>query len=151
MPSLLAPFERVPGHRYFRLVVLLDESQIPDDHTLGRFASNALRAGARSVLSAGSAAERVHDLFDEQIVWEEIVDKLCDPDQGEFIVTTWHTNESLARVLWEACFLGIGCDAFEEENPCILVVVQQGDPRLATLRELASDLPRMLDAIERED
>jgi hypothetical protein len=144
LPSLSAPLDHVPAHDFFRLIVVLNQSQIPDGNTLGLFVTNALAAGARSVLCAGTASKLVHDLFDEAIE-QESRHSLIHVDSGQFIPTSWHTQEPLAAVMWQALGLGFGCDDFEEDNPAIVALVLTGDSRIPHLLEIGRAMPESLD------
>lgn len=141
----------VPEQAFFRLIIILDDAQISSNETLFRFVSHALQAGARSIACGGSAAERVHDAFDEEIVHQSVILKspLCDDDKGECIPTTWHTNSPLDSLLWEGTMCG--CDAFESEHPVVVVLLLNGDPRIAEVEEIARTLPGSLDRVVERD
>jgi hypothetical protein len=148
LPSLDAPFPPITGCRYFRLVVFLDKSQILNEDNLVAFINSSLDAGARSVLCGGSAGEHVHDVFDGVIVERgEVNKKLYDPEKGHFIPTTWHDDEPVDEVLWQASSCAWGHDDFESFSPTIIVAVLARDPRVNEIRRLAEDFSGRMNAV----
>jgi len=146
-----SPLPIAPGRRFYRLVVFVDKEQITSRDALGSFVSEALRSGARSILTGGSAAERVHDTFDEEIVYAEVIRNApyCDSERGEFIPTAWFTDDPVDSVLWNATIMG--CDAFEPEDTAVVVVLIEGDLRIAEVERIGKMLPGSLDAVVDRD
>ena len=150
LPTLDAGFEPLYNRRYFRLVTFLDNSQIPSERSLGDFVKSALAAGARSILTAGSAAEVVHDRFDEEIARGEKTRELLDPDRGQFIPTSWWTEEPVDEVLSVAAGQ-FGSDCFEEQPFAVVVALINGDPRIQEVKEIGTSLRERLDAVDDRD
>ena len=148
LSSLGAPFPHIDSCRYFRLVIFLDDSQIADSDALNAFINSSLDAGARSVLCGGSAGKQVHNAFDDVILERGEVNKeLYDPEKGHFIATTWHDDEPVDEVLWQAVGLGMGCDEFDSHTPTIIVAVLATDPRIVEIKRLATDFISSMNAV----
>ncbi|MDP1700870.1 MAG: hypothetical protein Q8L53_07935 [Aestuariivirga sp.] len=61
---------------------------------IAKLAGELLKAGAVYICAWGPDCERVHDIFDEEIVGSN-----PSPDDP-FIMTTWHSRETLAGAIW---------------------------------------------------
>ncbi len=146
LSTLDASFDPLPNHRYFRLVTFIDHSQILSDRSLGNFVRSTLAAGARSIVAAGTAAEVVHDCFDEEIASGVKTHQLLDPDRGEFIPTSWWDEEPLDEVLWIADG-AFASDCFEEEPYTVVVALVSGDPRVHEIKEIGTSLQERLEAV----
>jgi hypothetical protein len=85
---------RLPS-RHFSLFLAMDATGIPD-HDISELADQALSQGAAIVSTWGQGCERVHDLFDR-----EIIDRLHDENDENVIMTVWHDDKTLADSLWD--------------------------------------------------
>ena len=70
------------------------DSRGVDVKRITKLASKLLKAGAIYICAWGPDCERVHDIFDEEIVGSD-----PSPDDP-FIMTTWHSRETLAGAIW---------------------------------------------------
>ena len=136
LSTLTSPIDWLKTKPYFKLVVFLDTEQAHGTESLLHFAKLALDAGARSIFCAGTAGELLHDLFDEVICANEA---LYTPNEDDVIPTTWHPDESVAEVLFQA-FTFSSSDRFEACNPPIVITVLDGDMRIAQLEAVAKNL-----------
>ncbi len=84
--------------RYFRLCVFLGNEQLPSKEDTCAFIKSALDAGAVEVIAAGSAGEYIHDCFDEQAVYAEVIENKPYVPEDECIMTSWLTNETITDV-----------------------------------------------------
>jgi hypothetical protein len=123
--------------RYFRLLVVLNDDQIPNSASVLTFAENALEAGARTIFCAGTAGEKVHDIFDEVISENET---RYWPEPDDVIITTWHPDETLDDVLWQAFTIGTSVDRFEADTPPVVACLLSKDPRVAEIEEMGQSL-----------
>lgn len=64
---------------------------IQDEERLKQFVEDCLSRKVESIYCWGAGSERVHDALDEIIVGDS-----DDPER--FILTTWHSDESLSEV-----------------------------------------------------
>jgi hypothetical protein len=146
IPTLTSPLPPVADRDFFRLVVVLDENQIPSTDDLYAFAAGALRAGARSIICGGSAAQKVHDAFDDELVYEAEVLRTLKYPENESIPTTWHTDEPLDELLWNGTVF-LASDGFEHDQPVIVVVLLEGDPRIVEIEQIGRTMPESLDRV----
>jgi len=63
-----------------------------DESRLGPFVEDCLRDGVKFIGVVGPNCERVHDLIDEHVVGD-------GSDGTRFILTSWHTDETLGEAL----------------------------------------------------
>ncbi len=89
-PDDVSAVLQLPGP-YFACLLACDATAVPTTKVLA-LARRLLQAGCVYVCCWGPGCERVHDVLDE-------VDLDLRPD-GPITMTTWHSNDSLARALW---------------------------------------------------
>jgi hypothetical protein len=70
-------------------------------------ARRLLTSGCVYILCWGPDCERVHDIFDTE-------EAQLRPD-GPFAISTWHTEQTLAAVLWDSLFTAFPDDAYDGE------------------------------------
>ncbi len=155
LPSLTSSWPPLPSASYFRLVIFLDVDNIGTDEDRRTLITNALSCGARSVLCGGSYCSRLHDEFDLVLVEDETngVVAYCDSRAGQFVVTTWHDDEPVDEILWQAaCLDSHGHDDFESDTPQIMIALLANDERIDEIRRIAASLPHSLDCVvDREE
>ena len=91
-PSELSSFISVPSSQ-FSCVIAWDASLASVDD-ISLVAKSLLRSGATYVCAWGPGCERVHDVFGEEIVQEEISTAV-----GPVVMTTWHDDETLSETV----------------------------------------------------
>ena len=118
-------WEEPEGAGQFTLLVAAS-ALVDDAPSIRRFAADAVASGCAWVCVWGEGCEHVHDLFDEASIAAD-----------RFVMSTWHTEESLADALYFALV-----DALPEEvsdlatSPVILAVEA---PWVAEARRLVAD------------
>jgi hypothetical protein len=80
-----------------------------------------LAQGAVYVCAWGPACERVHDCFDYAIVDMELSGAMSE-EEDALVMTTWHTDEDLDNVLWEALYASLPSDRYLDECRAVLAV-----------------------------
>ena len=128
---------------YFRLIIAMEDSQISSDEEFLELAKSALDAGACSVLSSGSAAARIHHLFDMLRS-----DGAYDPLPGDCICTDFNPNDPLDEALWEAFHVTSGSDRFEECVPPVVVLMLESDLRIDDLLKIAGSIDQVFNDVE---
>lgn len=114
--------------------------------TLGRFAQKAIDKGVAYICTWGEGCERMHDIFDETVVWQEVSKNKEIP----CIVTTWHTNDSLDEALWFALNNTHPDDFYFETCKSVLVTAVENKDFDKHLRLLLSDIEKFNKDILRE-
>jgi len=102
--------------RFFSLALLVDGSRYSNEELLA-FAGETLRKGLCYLVAWGPDCERVHDLFDEEVIDDDGEDRYlpagASPD--DVVITTWHAKETLAQSLFFFVYCAFPTDAFEPE------------------------------------
>lgn len=127
---------------YFSLVVFLDSKGLTDRAALAAFAKNALDAGARYIMSAGSAADDLDDAFDRAIIGGGYE----TDDDADTICTTTHKDDQMDEILWESIYV-----AQSEFKGCalpVLTVFFGEDPRAREYERLVACLDETLKRVE---
>jgi hypothetical protein len=89
---------QIPSKR-FRLFVAADVTGCTTE-AISEFAVGALKNGMLYFCAWCPDCERFHDIVDEQIVMDDIGEKLfAGPGKDDTIMTTWHNSESLQEAL----------------------------------------------------
>jgi hypothetical protein len=128
-----------PGSPPFILFVAANASA--DKKTeIQRFAVEAIEAGCAYVCTWGDGCSRVHDLFD-----------LASIDADQFVMSTWHEDESLAEALWFAL-----CNAWPDEDEFpnateAAVILAVEDPWLGEVRSLIADQEELAGLVVGDD
>jgi hypothetical protein len=129
----LPPTIALPS-RHFACLVLLDAQGI-EVGSIGRFAESLLSQGAVYVGIWGPDCERVHDIFDEEIVGRGPEVPRFDPG----VMTTWHADEDLDDALWFLLEVSYPDDRFFETCGSALVITVGSPMWAAHVREALSD------------
>jgi hypothetical protein len=80
---------------YFLLLLALDAESVPRAE-LRHFTKMVLASGLIYLCAWGPGCEFVHDWFDEEIVYQEVVTgEREESDLDTLVMTTWHNNQSL--------------------------------------------------------
>jgi hypothetical protein len=79
--------------KHFACLIAWDASTV-SVAIIAQVARKLLDAGAVYICAWGSGCERLHDIFDEEIVGSD------PPATLPPIMTTWHTDEPLDDVIW---------------------------------------------------
>lgn len=101
------------------------------DADIAALARKLLLAGCAYILCWGPDCERVHDVFDAEEASQR-------PD-GPFAISTWHTSETFADVLWQALFTAFPGDPYEEECRSTVCLVIGAPTWAAQAREAFLD------------
>jgi len=70
---------------------------------------------------------------------------------GEYILTTWHEDELVDEILWNATSIGCGCDEFESDNPQIIIALLANDRRIPEIHRIARSFPDSLHSVVDRD
>jgi hypothetical protein len=124
--------------RYVVVFFGMDASKVATDD-LAQLAEATLDAGAVYVCAWGPDCGRVHDIFDDVIVSQEL-----ESGADDTIITTWHAKEALEEALWYFAQTAIPDDAFENECGSWLAVSVGAYPG-------ADEIRRLLDKVTRAD
>jgi hypothetical protein len=92
--------------KYFVCLLAWDATSASDAE-VATLARRLLASGCVYILCWGSDCERVHDIVDAEEAHQR-------PD-GPFAISTWHTDQTLADVLWDSLFTAFPNDAYEGE------------------------------------
>jgi hypothetical protein len=111
--------------KHFACFVAWD-ADVSDVATVSRLAEILLDFGAVYVASWGQACELVQDVVDEVVASREVESGVRRP----LVITTWHSDESLAEALWFLTFTASPDDAYLET--CLATVaISIGSPERA--------------------
>lgn len=102
--------------KHFILFVACDFSQYTIDE-LNNFAKKMIDEGAVSICTWGKDCEKMHDIFDETIIYHKEIEKRELPH----IVTTWHEKDSLDEALWYALNVAFAVGEYEETCKSTLI------------------------------
>ena len=111
------------------VILLVADATSIDPELIYAAASRLIERGAIFVCTWGPDCERVHDIFDEA----DVGDGNSDPD--DFIMTTWHTDDSLLEVV--EFFLTCAFPLDWHLDECSWVAVTIGDSTPASSVEKA--------------
>jgi len=136
LPSLVAPARWPCSGEEYCLVVIADLEQVPSDiQQLGNFAASAIRSGARLIICYGSAAELIHDVFDEVIAMRNVSDNLSLKPEDD-VMTVSLGEAPLSDALQEIIEVYRLPNQAEKVNPPIVFVMVHADPRIAKISAL---------------
>jgi hypothetical protein len=79
----------------------------PDIHSFTNFVRTCLNNGIMDFKGHGAFGEKLHDLFDEVILFNKIENNESIESPEDFRdspMTSWHNNETLADVFWQCIF-----------------------------------------------
>ena len=82
--------------KYFTLFIANNKKVIVDKYSPK--ASELIKSGLAYFCAWGNECEKIHDIFDEEIVSLEI-EQTWETDDDNVIMTTWHKNESIKEAL----------------------------------------------------
>lgn len=104
------------------------EASADDEVEIRRFAVNAVESGCAYICAWGKGCELVHDLFDGASIAAD-----------RFVMSTWHTDESLASALYFALMdAWPDDDAFPKSDDAPIVFAVQ-EPWITDVRSLLAD------------
>lgn len=121
--------------KHFILFVACDFSKYTIDE-LSSFAEKMLDEGAVSISTWGKNCEKMHDIFDETLIYRKEVEKLGFPH----IVTTWHEKDSLDEALWFALNTAFAVEEYEETCKSTLIAAVGNEDWNKLLRFRLSDI-----------
>jgi hypothetical protein len=122
--------------KYFVCLLAWDATSASEAQ-VAALARHLLVSGCVYILCWGSECERVHDIFDAEEAHQR-------PD-GPFAISTWHTHQTLADVLWDSLFTAFPDDAYDEECRSTICLAIQAPNWAAQARQAFSD-PRAFSA-----
>jgi hypothetical protein len=94
--------------RHFGVLLICDGRSIPNS-TVFEVARRMVDQGLAYLCAWGPDSERIHDLFDEEIVGDA-----SEPIGDDSVVmTTWH-DESMKEAVWYALYLSAGAGKYEQ-------------------------------------
>ncbi len=99
--------------RHFVCLLAWDSVTTPVD-VIRKVAETVLGQGAVSVIAWGPGCERVHDIFDGTIAWQDVSAGL-DAEDKPVIMTTWHADEPLEAALYDFLCLPSVAEDFEPD------------------------------------
>ena len=98
MPN--GPLPPIEDHDPFRAVVVIDSDYTPQwQEEVCRW---LVDSGCRYMLAWGPGCESFHDAVDDANIMKFHPKVIPD---NEFVMTTWHTDETLESVFWDAQFI----------------------------------------------
>jgi hypothetical protein len=99
LESLTWPSTLHIPRRRFRLFIAADVVYVPTG-IISAFARSALSRGMVYFCAWGQGCERFHDIVDEVVVKDELEDRVyVGPTAKDTIMTTWHSEDTLAEAL----------------------------------------------------
>jgi hypothetical protein len=112
---------QLPSKR-FRLLVAADMTNL-DAEVVSSFASAALSCGMAYFCAWGPDCERLHDIFDEVIVKDELGERrFSGPTANDVIFTTWHSKDSLNEALDFFATCAVPTDGFLADSDFRLAI-----------------------------
>ncbi len=108
--------------KYFILFIACDFSKYSIDE-LSDFAEKMLDSGVACVCTFGTDCGKMHDIFDDIIVYREVIEKKEFPH----ILTTWHENDTLDEALWFGLFSAFVDDDYIKECKSTLIVAVEDE------------------------
>jgi hypothetical protein len=102
--------------RFFSLALLIDGTRLCNDE-LFAFAGECLRRGLCYLVAWGPGCERVHDLFDEEVIDDSGNDRYlpANASSDDVVMTTWHAKDTLAQALFFFVYCAFPTQVFEPE------------------------------------
>ena len=102
--------------RFFSLALLVDGTRYSNEEVID-FAGKCLRRGICYLVAWGPDCERVHDLFDEEVIDDSGHDRYlpADASPDDVVITTWHAQKSLAQALFYFVYCAFPTEVFEPE------------------------------------
>lgn len=74
-----------------------------------------------------------------------------EPESDDCIVTSAYHRDRLDEVIWNAFYASCSCERFDACRDTILVVFEDGDPRINELKAMCSSLESRLDIVLARD
>lgn len=91
--------EDLPQHsKYFTIFIANNGNEI-NIEKLFEVANKLIKSGLVYASAWGKDCEKIHDIFDEEIVYMENNSEI-ESDDDDIIMTTWHNNDTLEEALW---------------------------------------------------
>ena len=111
----------IPTKR-FRLLIAADARKVSTE-AISAFATAAMNAGMVYCCVWGPDCERVHDIIDEVEVEDDIgIRRYAGPNPNDVIMTTWHSDESLADAVEFFTLCAIPSEGFLEDSEFWLAI-----------------------------
>jgi hypothetical protein len=130
----------LPTSPNFALFIAMDPQSIADEKVKD-FAKSLFSRGLASFSAWGPECEKVHDLFDAADAEVHPGKPTCE----DFIMTTWHSRESLKSALWGFVHAGMTASNYEQtckewiiavlENPAWEEEIRTSFSKINTLSE----------------
>jgi len=108
--------------RKFRMFVAADTTDL-ETKAISDFAREALNRGMVYLCAWGPGCERFHDIVDEVVIEDDLNErKFAGPSLTDAIMTTWHSNESLAEAIDFFATCAMPTDGFAPDSDFRLLV-----------------------------
>jgi hypothetical protein len=128
---------------HFIAFLVADATDVPVS-SIAALARLLLNSGCVYFCAWGPDCERVHDIFDEEHLAEDLEDDNQNVvEDDSVILTTWHSDESLDEALWYFAFTAFAAEAYQETCGSALAISignsaweQQVHTRLSNIEEL---------------
>jgi hypothetical protein len=103
---------------------------------ISEFVLGALKSGMVYFCAWGPDCERFHDIVDEEIVKDQIGEKLfAGPRTDDTIMTTWHSSESLEEALSLFKDLAVPTEGFTSDSEYRFAVCVNNPTWAASIRQ----------------
>lgn len=133
-PDEVGSLAGLPGKHFACLLVW--DADVADDATIARVADALLRAGAVYVCAWGRDCERVHGIVDSVLVKTAVA---SDSDTALGVMTTWHSEESLADATWFLLFTAHPDDAYSSTCTSSVAITVGASARADEIRRAFQD------------
>lgn len=102
--------------KYFSLGLFVDSSRFRNEE-VHAFARECFTKGLSYLVAWGPDCERVHDLFDDELIDKRGNDRYvpAGSSSDDVVITTWHANEPLAKALFYFVYCAYPTEVFERE------------------------------------
>jgi hypothetical protein len=123
-----------PAGSHFAALVIWDSDGVPAA-TIGVFARRLLESGCVYVCTWGRGCERLHDIFDE-----EIVDSSLTLPSNSDAMTSWHSRDDLETAIWYSLTLTTPADNYSKTcRSGLVVTVGQDEDVVDVVRSALQD------------
>jgi hypothetical protein len=104
-------------HPHFVAFLALDATGVGDE-PIGQLARKLLAQGVAYVCAWGPECDRVHDIFDDELAAQGLVD-----EDDVLVATSWHADDTLDEALWFALFAASPKEELVETGGSVLALV----------------------------
>jgi len=133
---------------HFMLFLAWDARGVPDE-TMFAFARRLVQAGLSYIVAWGPDCERVHDIFDDAGIFENLESNSADAEA--LIMSTWHEHESLAEALWFALHCAYPASPYEATTTSMVLAVIANEEWAGTVESYVADPSRLDAAVDVEE